>query len=91
MENDIFPSDEFSWIMRLYPSYCERNSIFVKFYVFMIKPKLRTVKAEVVVTCEYNGEEIYKYTWSNASFYCDPSESFDIKRKTSIDVSMNVK
>jgi hypothetical protein len=26
-----------SWIMRLYPSYCERNSIFVKFYVFMIK------------------------------------------------------
>ena len=27
----------FSWIMRLYPSYCERNSIFVKFYVFMIK------------------------------------------------------
>lgn len=71
--------------MRLYPSYCERNSIFVKFYVFMIKPKLRTVKAEVVVTCEYNGEEIYKYTWSNASFYCDPSESFDIKRKTSID------
>lgn len=23
--------------MRLYPSYCERNSIFVKFYVFMIK------------------------------------------------------
>jgi hypothetical protein len=29
----------FSWIMRLYPSYCERNSIFVKFYVFMIKVK----------------------------------------------------
>ena len=46
------------------------------------KPKLRTIKAEVIVTCEYNGEEIYKYTWSNASFYCDPSESFDIKRKT---------
>ncbi|CAF5061774.1 unnamed protein product, partial [Rotaria magnacalcarata] len=41
---------------------------------------LRTIKAEVIVTCEYNGEEIYKYTWSNASFYCDPSESFDIKR-----------
>jgi hypothetical protein len=52
--------------------------------VFFSKPKLRTIKAEVVVTCEYNGEEIYKYTWSNASFYCDPSESFDIKRKESI-------
>ncbi len=50
-------------------------------FFFFSKPKLRTIKAEVVVTCEYNGEEIYKYTWSNASFYCDPSESFDIKRK----------
>jgi len=50
-------------------------------FVFFSKPKLRTIKAEVIVTCEYNGEEIYKYTWSNASFYCDPSESFDIKRK----------
>ncbi|CAF2379660.1 unnamed protein product [Rotaria sp. Silwood2] len=80
--SELFPcaNCSTSWIMRLYPSYCERNSIFVKFYVFMIKPKLRTIKAEVIVTCEYNGEEIYKYTWSNASFYCDPSESFDIKR-----------
>lgn len=80
--SELFPCTNCStsWIMRLYPSYCERNSIFVKFYIFMIKPKLRTIKAEVVVTCEYNGEEIYKYTWSNASFYCDPSESFDIKR-----------
>jgi hypothetical protein len=49
--------------------------------LFFFNPKFRTIKAEVVVTCEYNGEEIYKYTWSNASFYCDPSESFDIKRK----------
>ncbi|CAF0872254.1 unnamed protein product [Rotaria sp. Silwood1] len=80
--SELFPCTNCStsWIMRLYPSYCERNSIFVKFYVFMIKPKLRTIKAEVIVTCEYNEEEIYKYTWSNASFYCDPSESFDIKR-----------
>jgi hypothetical protein len=55
---------------------------------FFLKPKLRTIKAEVVVTCEYNGEEIYKYTWSNASFYCDPSESFDIKRNKSLHTSL---
>ncbi|CAF1116575.1 unnamed protein product [Didymodactylos carnosus] len=80
--SELFPCTNCAttWQMRLYPSYCERNSIFVKFYIFMIKPKLRTIKAEVSVTCEYNSEEIYKYTWSNATFYCDPSESFDIKR-----------